>query len=381
MLEFGVLSAAWLALLVFVSRKGTAHFQRPHLAVTLPLAFGVATALLEALPTTPVSAGFTLRTIIAVLAGVFAGRLFGKVSRLWSMGQERRLVKEPRLVHPFIALGMFLAGVPCLWHVISANHALLETVRTPRDDKTGIVHGCEEVRLEGDPPNGRAVLLLHGLFGSPADLGELPARMNAAGFSVYAPLLPGHGRKPDDLDVVWSADFRKAARAAYDELAAHHESVVVVGSAMGGTLAIGLAAERKPARLVLVNPYLGHFATPGWSPVEVDSLVGPASRVVRRVFVGGEGRGPGYLTLSLHAIRQCRDLATGLDAAAAKIACPALVVLGDEDDVVPAASTVDWTATRLKPPPRVVRLAKSGHAALLGPEAEQGISAVLEFVK
>lgn len=381
MLEFGILCTAWLALLVFVSRKGTAHLVRPHTAVTLPVAFGLAAALLEAVPTTSVSAGFTLRTIIAVLAGVFAGRLFGKVARLWAMGQERRGVRQPRLVHPFIALGMFVAGVPALWHLISANHAFLEGELTPRDAKTGIVHGCEEVRLEGDPPDGRAALLLHGLFGSPADFGELPKRLNAAGFSVFAPLLPGHGRKPDDLDAVWAADYRKAARAAFDELAAHHADVVVVGGSMGATLALGLAAERKPAALVLVSPYLGHFATPAWCPIEFDTLLGPASRVVRRVFVGGESRGPYYRSQSLHAVRECRDLAILLDAAAAKVACPTLLVVGDMDDVVPAASSIDWTAAHLKPAPKVVRLERSNHPALLGPDAEQGISTVLDFVK
>jgi carboxylesterase len=380
MLEFGILCAAWLAFLVFISRKGTAHLVRPHTAVTLPVAFGLAAALLEAVPTTSVSAGFTLRTIIAVLAGVFAGRLFGKVAKLWAMGQERRGVKEPRLVHPFIALGMFLAGVPALWHVISANHAFLESELTPRDATTGIVHGGEEVRLEGAPPDGRAALLLHGLFGSPADFGELPKRMNAAGFSVFAPLLPGHGKKPDDLDAVWSADYRKAARAAFDELAAHHADVVVVGGSMGATLALGVAAERKPAALVLVSPYLGHFATPAWCPVEFDTLIGPASRVVRRVFVNADGRGPYYRSQSLHAIRQCRDLAAGLDTAAAKVACPTLLVVGDLDEAVPPASSIDWTAAHMKPAPRVVRLPQSGHPALLGPEAEQAFEAVLDFV-
>lgn len=379
--EFGILCLAWLALLVFVARKGTAHLVRPHVAFTLPVAFGLSAALLEAVPTTSVSAGFTLRTIIAVLAGVFAGRLFGKLARLWAMGQERRGVKEPRLVHPLIAAGMFVAGVPSLWHVVTANHAFLESELTPRDEKTGVVHGCEEVRLEGVPPNGRAVLLLHGLFGSPADFGELPKALQAAGLSVWAPLLPGHGRRPDDLDAVWSTDYRKAARAAFDELASHHESVALVGAGMGGTLAVGLAAERRPAALVLVGPYVGHFATPSWCPVDADSLVGPASRVVRRVFEEGEAGVPGYRTLSLHALRQCRDLAKGLDAAASKVACPVLLVVGDLDDFAPAPTTVEWTGAHLAPPPRVVRLARSGRTPLLGPEASEGIAAVLGFVR
>jgi hypothetical protein len=58
-IEFGILCAAWIVLLAFVSRKGTAHLVAPHVGVTLPVAGGVLGALVEALPTTPMSPGFT----------------------------------------------------------------------------------------------------------------------------------------------------------------------------------------------------------------------------------------------------------------------------------------------------------------------------------
>jgi esterase/lipase len=382
--EFAVLSVAWIVFLVFVSRKGTKHLTAAHVGVTLPVAGGILGALVESLPSTPMSPGFTIRTAIAVVAGVFAGRLFGKVAKLWAMGQERRAAAEPkapppRLVHPAIAAGMIVAGVPAIWHLVTSSHEFLEEQLTPRDAATGIVHGAEPVRLDGAAPGGPAVLLLHGLYGSPADFGELPAKLHAKGFAVLAPLLPGHGRLPDDLDAVWAEDWRKAARAAFDELAAKHADVAIVGGSMGGALALGTAAERKPAALVLANPYLGHLATPSWCPVSFDSLVGPMSHMVKRVICAQDPRVPRYSTQSLHALRQCRDLAAGVDDEAKKVACPALVLVETNDHVVPSAFTLEWTPAHL-PSAKIAKLERGDHDLFHGADADAAEDAIVRFL-
>jgi esterase/lipase len=347
--EFGVLCAAWIALLVFLARKGTKHFLAKHVPVTLPLVGGLCGALLEAVPTSPVSFGFTFRTSVAVLVGVFAGRLFVKIVRHWAEAHEKRIAASPaaakkRLVHPLLAAGLLLAGPPVIWHLLTSELSLFEEHGTPRDAETGIVHGCEEIRVEKGAP--AAALLLHDLYMSPAEWKDEAAKLEAAGFDVHAPLLPGHGRKPDDLDRVWAEDDRKFARAAYDALAAKHARVAVLGRGAGATLALLLAAEKKPAALVLVDPYLGRLSTPSWSPVSFDSLVGPASRAVRRTFTQENVLGRGYVVRALHALRQFRDLARGIDAAAKDVACPTLVVAGP-DGTYPSAFALEWTASRL----------------------------------
>lgn len=357
------------------------HLLQPHIAFTLPVLGGLTAAIVEALPTQPMSAGFTLRTVIAVLAGVFAGRLVGKIARLWAMGHERRaaadpLLAVPRLVHPMIAIGMFISGVPAIWYLIAANHSFLEEQLTPRDAKTGIAHGFEEVRLAAEGDAG--ALLVHGLYSSPADFGELPSRLHQRGFDVFAPLLPGHGRKPDDLSRVWAAEYRKAVRAAYDELAAKHARVVVVGHSMGATLAMLTAAERKPAAIVLSNPYVGRLATPSWSPVSYDALLSPMSRAVSQRIHPGDGLAKTYFTQSLHAARQCRDLGFELGTAAPKIDCPALVLVSDRDEIVPSSAAVEWAAAHLRA--RVVRYAASGHSLYLGPDAAAAIDETLAFL-
>ena len=42
-------------------------------------------------------------------------------------------------------------------------------------------------------------LLLHGFTSTPAELRPLGEALHRAGYTVHAPLLPGHGTSPEDL--------------------------------------------------------------------------------------------------------------------------------------------------------------------------------------
>jgi len=148
---------------------------------------------------------------------------------------------------------------------------------------------------------------------------------------------------------------------------------------MGAALALPLAADRKPAALVLASPFLGHFATPSWCPVSFDSLVGPLSRVSRRIFVDEDLRGRRYTTESLHALRQCRDLARGADYAATGVACPTMVLVGAKDAVVTPKSTLDWTAAHL-PRAEIRAYDASGHDLFHDADARKATDDVVAFL-
>jgi carboxylesterase len=129
--------------------------------------------------------------------------------------------------------------------------------------------GCEEIRLEGS--SDRAVLLLHGFGDTPQTLCYLAADLHADGFTVHAPLLPGHGRSVPDFARSTSEDWVAEARAALRALTTLHPNVGVAGLSMGGALATLLAAEMPDVRaLALIAPY---FDMPRW--LAVASLTGP----------------------------------------------------------------------------------------------------------
>ena len=122
-------------------------------------------------------------------------------------------------------------------------------------DATGIVAGAEGFALEGT--NGRQLLLLHGSGDSPQSLRYLAGRLNAAGYGVHVPLLPGHGRSPHAFATATAADYHEAALAALASAGTTHSWIGVIGLSMGGALAARIVAETSNVRvLVLLAPYM-----------------------------------------------------------------------------------------------------------------------------
>jgi carboxylesterase len=99
------------------------------------------------------------------------------------------------------------------------------------------------------------VLAVHGFTGSPSSMRGIATAMADAGLHVEAPRLPGHGTDIADMLPTRWADWSGATAAAYRELAARTERIVVVGQSMGGSLALWTALSEPGVRgLVLVNP-------------------------------------------------------------------------------------------------------------------------------
>jgi carboxylesterase len=122
-------------------------------------------------------------------------------------------------------------------------------------DTAPVIRGAQTIDLQEEGSPG--VLLLHGFGDTPQTLALLARKLHKSGYSLYAPLLPGHGRNIDAFDKSRAADWIGAAKSAFAEMRRRHNSVSVVGLSMGGALAVLLAAELDeiPA-LVLIAPYL-----------------------------------------------------------------------------------------------------------------------------
>lgn len=105
--------------------------------------------------------------------------------------------------------------------------------------------------------NGKGVLLIHGWTSTPYEVRRLGAFLNEAGYTVYGPLLKGHGTVPKDLENVKWSDWVEDAEEGYEKLKNECEEVFVGGTSIGASVAIFLADKKKDiAGLILMaTPY------------------------------------------------------------------------------------------------------------------------------
>ena len=247
-----------------------------------------------------------------------------------------------------------------------------------------VLPGAEPFAFPGsDGPDGRTgVLLVHGFTGTPMSMRPWGEHLAAAGFAVRCPLLPGHGTRWQDCNLVTEDDWTTAVGEAFDELAREVDRVVVAGLSMGGTLSIRLA-ELRPAdvaALVLVNPSLLTQRldakllpllarlTSGWAPIASDIKKPGITELA-------------YPKLPLRAMLGLRRLWTATRADLGKITAPVLLYRSAEDHVVEPASAKALLAGIASTDVTEVVLENSYHVATLDNDAPTIFEGSVDWIR
>jgi carboxylesterase len=220
-------------------------------------------------------------------------------------------------------------------------------------------------------------LVLHGLTGSIQSIGGLPAALEAAGFDVQAPTLPGHGTSPEDLAGCGWDDWTAAAEAAYDRLA---RPVVAVGLSMGGALAAGVAASHPEVRgLAVVNPLVDPPAQSFLDTLE--AFLAAGERFLPGI--GSDIADPAETELAYDRLPVAAVLSMSrglhrLHPRLAGIRCPVLILSSRHDHVVPSISG-DVLAEAVGGPVERVWLENSQHVAPLDLDRDELERRVVAF--
>ena len=93
--------------------------------------------------------------------------------------------------------------------------------------------------LKGD--NGKAVLLIHGITGTPSEMNYLGKALNKAGFSVLCNALPRHCSTLAELKKVTWQELADSCAKDLENLKKEHSQVFVGGLSMGAIMSVHLA--------------------------------------------------------------------------------------------------------------------------------------------
>ena len=226
------------------------------------------------------------------------------------------------------------------------------------------------------PGDDIGFLLIHGFTATTTEVLPLAKFLHEKGYSISAPLLPGHNTTPEDLNLKKWSDWVVAVEEKYQQLQSTCRVVFVGGESMGGLLSLYLAQKHPEISGVLL-----------YAPaVKIRSLGRANLASYFRSFRwknGGDESMPwkGYRVVPLKAIRQLTILRRKVVRLLPEIKAPVIIFQGRLDRSL-ELDGANLLYERLGSPDKILLwFDNSQHCILLDREFDQVAEASLEFIQ
>ncbi|MFC7365079.1 MULTISPECIES: alpha/beta hydrolase [Bhargavaea] len=222
------------------------------------------------------------------------------------------------------------------------------------------------------------VLISHGFTGSTQSMRPLADAMAEAGFTVCLPRLKGHGTHYEDMERTSRHDWIGSVEEGYSWLSERCDTIYMAGLSMGGTLTLYMA-ERHPdiKAIALIN-----------AAIDMPALqeVGDPEEVRFLDAIGSDIKKPGvtelaYVKTPVRSVKEILALMEEVRANLSEVKCPAIILVSDEDHVVPPGNSVIISDEMSSEEKETVRLEDSYHVATLDNDQDQIIENILRFFK
>jgi len=244
------------------------------------------------------------------------------------------------------------------------------------------LRGVKEARAFalGHGPVG--CVLVHGLTSTPHSMRLMGESLARSGIAVIAPQLAGHGRHWHDLERTTWQHWYGSVEQAYHTLRRRCRRVFAAGLSMGGSLALHLAAhEHELAGVIAMGPvlFLKDWRLPflpllrriqrSLPPIEGDLSDPKASSEIS------------YDRVPLAAVHQLVRMMRHLEDDLPQVACPALIMRGAHDHIVPAANAPHVMARIGSTDRRLVVMRRSSHVMTLDWEKDRVFALTRAFIR
>ena len=267
---------------------------------------------------------------------------------------------------------------------------MLSRLRAP-DEARGAAFDKSPLSIAGD---GRGVLCLHGITGTPFEVRSLAEAFGRGGYTVRAPMLAGHGATLAELARSTWSDWLMSAEQALDELraAVGARPVALVGFSMGALLALRLA-RRHPERVAALTVMSTPLRLRRWKVATIRALTRlPVSFARHPMASVPKPNGsdisipemrhsnPGLQAFPVAALAQLFDLMDVVRADLPSVHAPTLVVHGRHDHVVPMEDSLELTGSLGSEIIERLWLERSFHVVGLDVERTQLADAATRFI-
>lgn len=223
--------------------------------------------------------------------------------------------------------------------------------------------------------NQVGVLLIHGFTATTAEVRLMAEKLHSAGLTIAAPLLPGHGTHPDDLNrATWPMWLQKV-KETYEQLLKDYQKVFVLGTSMGALLSLELAAQHPEiAGLMLFSPAL-----------KVESLWLAPLIAPFKAYLNKEPKDPnlawkGYTVYPLKGAAQLYQLQKHVKSILPKIDQPMLVFSGVNDTRISNEAIAPLLTRVNSVEKQHIQMQNSGHFVMLEDDLDEAYKLTLNFI-
>jgi carboxylesterase len=254
--------------------------------------------------------------------------------------------------------------------------------------ENGVIKDNDEFVLEGSTDT--CWLLFHSYASTPSEMRVLGEQINETfGDYVHAVRLLGHGTLPSELNGLSLSRWIAQAEEVYGSYEAQCVNINVVGSSLGGALALYLGETKDIERLYLLNGYFS-LATHALSPFSYEQYIswfGSALNYSKKRNLARindpEGRGEhvAYWSMPYGPIARSLEMVKTIKGNAHKVTAPTLL-LHSVNDTVASVSGAREVHDALSSPEggkEIIEFHKSDHVLLRDYDSEAVIGAVIGF--
>ena len=239
-------------------------------------------------------------------------------------------------------------------------------------------------QLDGSPffleGGSVGVLLIHGFTATTAEVRFLSNRLHAQGYTIAAPVLPGHNSQWQDLNKIHWQDWVAEVEKSYQTLCSTCQHVFAGGESTGGLLALYLACEHSEIAGILAYAAALRLAMSRFDHLRL-RLLSPFIPYAPKGNIDLETSWSGYMVNPLKGAVQLLDLQKVVARRLQEICQPLLVVQGRLDTTVHPdvpAELICGVRSEIK---EVHWMEKSTHVVVMDQELDEVAAITLRFMQ
>lgn len=250
-----------------------------------------------------------------------------------------------------------------------------------------------------DKNDKKAVLLFHGMTGSPFEMKKYGEFLYKNGYDVFCYSFPGHGERINEIETVTWVDWCDFAQEKYNELRHNYNQFFVSGLCLGAAMAVYLAEHNKDITGIVAlstTLFLDGFCIP-WTisllPFALSTIVrfyytfpedncfGVKNEKTRKILTKLTAKADvGMDNYPLNCVDALLKLSKNVRQNLKKVTCPVLCIHSKYDNLSSPKSAkvvLDGISSDFK---QYIELNDSYHMVLYDNEKEYVMNTVIEFL-